>query len=221
MRTLLLSAVFCLFTSITIQAEPFVILPSGELAFNTSFTTQGTFTCTACTGSGTNSVVFGSGGNTVTLTFTGVDTTVLVGGVKVPATLGQIQVVATGSGFVFPTGSNPNVPVITLNLSINETSPTAGGGGKSFVAFGGGTSLVFSPFVGDFISLPTGPQPPGFSYTAIVVTFGVPAFTIPNTSTTVNVNADLSAVPEPTSVLLLTSGAGMMLSLLKRRRSKR
>ena len=219
MRRLLLSAVFCLFATMTIQAEPFVILPSGELAFNMSFTTQGTFTCTVCTGSGTNSVTFGSGGNTVTLTFTGVDTTVQVGAVKVPTTLGQIQVVASGSGFVFPTGGNPNVPVVTFSLGINQTSPIAGGGGKTFVAFGGGTSLLFSPFVGDFAALPTGPQPPGFSYTFIVATFS--PFTIPNTSGVVNVNADLSAVPEPASVLLLSSGVGLMLSLLKKRHLKR
>jgi hypothetical protein len=221
MRRLLLSALFCLFVSMTIKADPFTILPNGELVYNTSFTTQGTFTCSACTGSGTNSVTFGSGGNTVTLTFIGANTTVQVGSSKVPASLGQVQVVASGSGFVFPTGGNPNVPLVTLNLGINETSPTAGGGSKTLFAFGGGTSLVFQPLIGDFISLQTGPNPPGFSYTAIVVTLPIPTFTIPNTSTTVNVTGDLSAVPEPTSVLLLTSGAGLMLSLLKRRSLKR
>ena len=218
MRRLLLSALFCLFASMTIQADPFTILPNGELVFNHSFTTSGTFTCTVCTGSGTNSVVFGSGGNTVTLTFTGVDTTVQVGSSKVPTTIGQIQVVASGSGFVFPTGSNPNIPILTFSLGISQTSPVAGGGGKTFVGFGGGTSLVLFPFVGDYATLPTGPQPPGFSYTFIVHSFS--PITIPNTSTTVNVTSDISAVPEPASVLLLTSGVGLF-SLLKKRSSKR
>src|SRR4026208_1382281 len=104
MRKLLLSALFCLFAAATIQAEPFVILPSGELAFNTTFSTQGVFSCQLCTGSGTNSVTFGSGGNTVTITFTGVsNTTLLVGAIPVPTVAGQFQVTTTGSGFVFPT----------------------------------------------------------------------------------------------------------------------
>ena len=220
MRRLLLSTLFCLLASITIQAEPFTILPNGELVFNTTFTTSGFFTCTPCTGSGTNSVVFGSGGNTVTLTFTGVgSTTVQVGSSKVNVNLGQIQVTATGSGFVFPTGANPNVPMLAFNVSIPTTSPTVSATGNGWAAFGGGTSLQMFPFPNDHSILIPPAQPPGFNYTFIVFTYS--SFTIPNTSGVVNVNADISAVPEPTSVLLLTSGAGMMLGLWRKRFSKR
>jgi hypothetical protein len=218
MHKLLLAAVFCLFASITIQADPFVILPNGELAFNTSFTTQGAFTCTLCTGSGTNSVVFGSGANTVTLTFTGVNTMMLVGNEQVPALLGQIQVVASGSGFVFPQPTNPNIPLVTFNLQVMQSSPTAGSTTRPFVAFGGSTSLQFVSFLTDHIQFATGPNPPGFSYTHIVYTFE--PFTIPNTNAVVDVTADLSAVPEPATVLLLSSGVGMF-SWLAKRRSKR
>ena len=144
MRRLLLSALFCLLASVTIQADPVVFLPNGEIAFNTSFTTSGHFECSNCTGSGTNSVVFGSGGNTVTLTFTGVDTTLLVGAEKVPATIGQIQVVASGSGFVFPVGGNGNLPVLFLHLGISQTSPTVGGTGIVFFGFGGSTSIFMA-----------------------------------------------------------------------------
>ena len=56
MRKLFLSALLCLLANTTIQADPFVILPNGELAFNTSFSTQGTLLCNPCTGSGTNSI---------------------------------------------------------------------------------------------------------------------------------------------------------------------
>ena len=219
MRRLLLSALFSLFVQISVQADPFVFLPNGELAFNTSFTTQGTFTCSLCTsGSGTNSIVFGSGADTVTITFTGVSTTVVVGGQVVPTTIGQFDVVATGSGFVFPLGQGNNQPLVTFSLGINQTSPTAGSRNINFLAFGGGTSLVFGPNLSDHITFPTGPNPPGFGFTHIVYTF--PQFTIPNSDETVNLNADLVAVPEPTSLLLLGSGLGMAISIVRRRRAK-
>lgn len=219
MRRLFLCAVFSLFVQISVQADPFVFLPNGELAFNTSFTTQGTFTCSLCTsGSGTNSIVFGSGADTVTITFTGVNTTVVVGGQAVPATIGQFDVVATGSGFVFPLGSNPNLAIVTFSLNINQTSPTAGSRTRNFLAFGGGTSLVFEPNLSDHVTFPTGPNPPGFGFTHIVYTFH--QFTIPNFDETVDLNADLVAVPEPASLLLLGSGVGMVLSLVRRRRQK-
>lgn len=219
MRRLLLSALLCLFASATIQADPFVILPNGELAFNTSFATQGVFTCTLCSGSGTNSVVFGSGADTLTVTFTGVNTTILVGGVPVPTIVGQIQTVATGGGFVFPSQSNPNVALLLFSLGVSQSSPTAG---TSAILFGtgpgGGTSLVANHRISDYIQFPTGPNPPGFSYTQIVYSFT--PFVIPNTNAVLNISASVSAIPEPTSLLLFGSGVGMMLTLLARRFSK-
>jgi len=212
MRRLLLSALFCLFTAISTQADPFVILPNGEFAFTTTFSTQGTFSCTLCTGSGTNSVVFGSGANTLTITFTGVDSTILVSGESQTATLGQFQVTATGSGFVFPQFSNTQ-PLVTFNLAINQSSPIVGGGTRPFVAMGGDTSLTFVPFLSDHVAIPTGPNP--FSYTHIVYTFS--PFTIPNTSGIVILTAEVVAVPEPASVLLLSSGVGLMLSVFRKR----
>src|SRR5215212_8182499 len=133
MRKLLLSALLCLLASTVVQADPFVILPNGELVFNTSFSTQGVFTCTPlCTGSGTNSVVFGSGANTVSITFTGIDTTILVGAEPVPTVVGQIQVVTSGAGFIFPVGSNPNARFIFFNITVTQSSPTAGTRGLLF-----------------------------------------------------------------------------------------
>lgn len=219
MRKLLLSALFCLFASVTTHADSFVILPSGELAFNTSFTTQGVFTCVLCSGSGTNSVVFGSGANTLTITFSGVSTTTLVGAVRVPTIVGQIETVASGSGFIFPAESNPNVSLLRLRLDVTQSSPTAGTRSMMFrTGPGGGTSLMAITLISDYISFPAGPQPPGFTYTGIVYTFS--AFPIPNNTAVTNITADLSAVPEPMSLLLFGSGVGMMLLRSAKRLSK-
>src|SRR5688572_812693 len=216
MKKLFISTVLCLLASTAAQADPFVILPNGELAFNTNFSTQGVFTCQLCTGSGTNSVTFGSGGNTLTLTFIGAsNTTLLVGAEPVPTVAGQIQVVTSGSGFVFPTPPNPGTALIFFNLSLTQTSPAPGSGGISFVALGGGTSLTFNTRISDYIITPTGPNPPPFTYTGIAYSF-LP-FTIPNTSGTVGVIANVSAIPEPVSLLLLGSGVGMMVTMFRKR----
>jgi hypothetical protein len=218
MRKLLLAALFCLLASTQIQADTFVILPSGELAFNTSFSTQGVFTCSLCTGSGTNSVTFGSGGNTVTLTFTGVTTTnILVGAEAVSTNVGQIQVAATGSGFVFPTNT-PNAVSVFFNLIVTQTSPAAGTGTVNFGALANTTTLNFNTLIRNYVVFPSGPNPPGFSYSGIAYT--VDPFSVPNFNSIVNLNADLSAIPEPMSLLLLGSGVGTMMACWRKRLSR-
>jgi uncharacterized membrane protein len=63
-------------------AEPFTILPNGDLVFNVSLSTNGLFTCgsvVSCTGSGTNSTTLQSGEGTATFSLTGVSTSFAVG----------------------------------------------------------------------------------------------------------------------------------------------
>ena len=70
------------------DATPFTILPNGDLVIETTYTTQGFFTCAfefipapACSsGAGTNSVTFGSGANTAAVTFFGASATVPLSG---------------------------------------------------------------------------------------------------------------------------------------------
>jgi hypothetical protein len=144
---------------------------------------------------------------------------IVVGGESVPAVLGQIEVVATGSGFVFPTPGNPNLPVLSLNLTLTQSSPTAGVSTLAFTGLGGSTSLSLAPLFTDHLQFPLGALPPGVGFTHIVYTFS--PFTIPNSNAVVNVDADISAVPEPASMLLLGSGAGTLLLLMRKRFSRR
>jgi len=214
MRNLLLAVVFCLLASATVSADPFVILPNGELAFTTSFTTQGAFFCTFCTGSGTNSIVLGSGADTLTLTFTGIGTTLLIGNEAIPTVMGHIQATTTGAGFIRPPGLNPGIPGATFLIFVTQSSPTSGTASVNFISSGG---LFFITSGSDWLQFPTGPNPPPFTYTNIVYSF-VPIDIPPNG--VADVTANIGAVPEPTSLLLLGSGVGMMLTLLKKRVSR-
>jgi hypothetical protein len=152
----------------------------------------------------------------VTITFTGVSDTIIVSGQSQPVTLGQFQVVASGSGFVFPTPPNPNFFLFTMVLNIPVTSPTVGGAAITLFAFGGGTSLNVQTLGTDHTGFPIGPNPA--NYTDIVFSFH--PFTIPNTSGTIPLTADVSAVPEPASMLLFASGAGLLALFRKRRGSR-
>jgi len=68
---------FALACSAELKAEPFTILPDGQVAFDTALMTSGVFRCQGvivCSGSGTNSVVLGSGDEQARITFNGVTT---------------------------------------------------------------------------------------------------------------------------------------------------
>jgi hypothetical protein len=201
----------CIGSANLARADPYTILPSGELAFNVVLTTSGVFTCLRgipCTGSGTNAITVGTGSDTATVTFLGVtNKSFRATSVNTPVFLGLFD--ATSSpGFTWPTDPNEDVSILRFDLRLTHApdQPIAATGGQSWgFAPGGGSSLpLLTSFgsSGSFAFLPTGPNPPGFSYNAIVYTFRPYPFAIPSNGS-LAFNADVGAVPEPGTLLLL------------------
>src|SRR5918996_921035 len=75
------------------HADPYTVLPNGDVVFNTVMTSSGAFTClrtVPCTGSGTSSITIGSGANTATMTFAGVNTSFQAGNIAKSVSVGTI-----------------------------------------------------------------------------------------------------------------------------------
>jgi hypothetical protein len=94
--------------------------PSEAKADPVTYSTAGIFTCTSCTGSGTNSVTFGVAADTLTLTFQAI---AVATNVNTPTfvNLGFIQSTVTGAGFAID-------PTTIFDLIVNQTLPTVGSG---------------------------------------------------------------------------------------------
>jgi hypothetical protein len=198
-------------------AEPFTIQPDGDLIFNVAATTQGTFSCTGrmtCTGSGSNTVTLWSGAESATFTFTGASVSAGVGNVTVPVNLGTIAGTTT-PGFSFLPPDNPHASFFILDLSLSQSSPIASTSGTQW---GFGTEL--SRLGGlSYLQTFTGPNPPGYNYPSIIFTFRPSAFQLQANGTTTLI-ADVGAVPEPASVILLATGLGGMLVRRRRRHAQ-
>jgi len=216
-RMLLVTACVCLARSAS--ADPFTVLPNGDLVFNVAVTSHGVFTCSAampCVGSGTNSVILGSGDATRTLRFEGVDTSWSLGNTTRPVVLGTF-ISETQPGFLLPSLPSSGSPILSFSLFVAHTSPVAAEAGLGF-EFGPAFTQTLRQVgqdTGTTFVLPAGVNPPGYNYTALVyaLAYPFPFDPLPDNGR-VNVDAVGGAVPEPSSLLLLGTG---IVGLIRRR----
>ena len=185
------------------DAEPFTILPNGDLVFNVSLSTSGIFHCgsvVSCTGSGTNAITLHSGSGTATFTFSSVTTSAVIGNTTVPVTLGTFEG-STTPGFALSDSLNPNVSLLSLDLTLSHTSPVAA---SSSVTWGFVPS--FNRIGGrNYFELPVGPQPPQYHYSSIIYTMRADPLTLPLNGS-LDLVTDAGAVPEPTCFALVATG---------------
>lgn len=197
-------AICALLAPLDARAEPFEV--------PVTVTTSGIFNCIewgpCFSGDGTNQITFNTSTGTATATFTGVSATYLATNEEQRAVaLGQFTVTAS-PGFTFPVNlANPELPIFAFRLNANGSQVLHWEFGP-----GGGTTLLQQ--VGEYnFSIAPDADPSPWSG---VVFEARPTSLVANATT--ELQADISLIPEPSTMLLIGTG---LVAIARRRRGRR